>query len=58
MDATSVLEAPEEVFDCRLAVEQEFGEEDRAALRTAFRELLDLHQESIRHEETEPVTAL
>ncbi len=58
MDATSVLEAPEEVFDCRLAVEQELGEEDRAALRTAFRELLDLHQESIRHEETEPVTAL
>lgn len=55
-DAASLLESPERVFDCRLASEENLSEEDRAALETAFRELLDLHYDRSRAAEGDELT--
>lgn len=53
-DATSLLESPEGVFACRLSTEPSLSGEDRTALQTAFRELLDLHHDRTREPEADP----
>lgn len=56
-DATTLLESPERVFDCRLSSEANLNDEDRAALQTAFRELLELHEDRARMAEGNTLAA-
>jgi len=48
-EAADLLASPERVFACRLSDEPDLPDEDRVGLTTVFRELLDLHQDRLRH---------
>ncbi len=56
IDATSMLESPERVFDCRLSAEPGLSDDDRVSLETAFRELLELHHDRTREAENDELT--
>jgi exonuclease SbcD len=47
--ASDLLASPDRVFACRLEEEPDLGDEDRTDLATVFRELLDLHEDRLRH---------